>query len=102
VKAIWNGQVIAEADRADAVYLEKNWYFPPDSVKQDYLQKSDTPYTCPWRGLCQYWDVGEGNSWSHDNAWSFPDLLPGAVERVHKDFTDYVAFAPDGDVKVEM
>lgn len=101
MKAVWNGQVIAEADRSDAVYLEQNWYFPPSSLKPQYLRQSPTPYTCPWRGVCQYWDVGDGDNWSHDNAWSFPDLLPGAVERVHRDFAGYVAFAPNSDVKVE-
>ena len=27
-----------------------------------------------------------------DGAWSYPDLRPGAVERVGKDFAGYVAF----------
>lgn len=95
MKAIWNDQVIAEADKDDLIYIEQNWYFPPDSVKQDYLRKSPTPYTCPWKGECQYFDVGQGENWSHDNAWSYPNPLPTAIERVHKDFSNYVAFWRD-------
>lgn len=92
MKAIWNDMVVAEADKDDLIYIEGNWYFPPGSVKQELLRKSDTPYTCPWKGVCQYFDVGEGDQWSADNAWSYPNPLPTAIERVHKDFSNYVAF----------
>lgn len=98
MKAIWNGQVIAEADKDDLIYIEQNWYFPPAAVKKDFLRKSDTPYTCPWKGVCQYFDVGQGDKWSKDNAWSYPDPLKSAFERTHKDFTDYVAFWRDVEV----
>lgn len=95
MKAIWNDQVIAEADRDDLIYIEQNWYFPPSSVKQDFLRKSDTPYTCPWKGVCQYFDVGEGDTWSKDVAFSYPEPLPSAIEQVKKDFSNYVAFWRD-------
>jgi uncharacterized protein (DUF427 family) len=95
MKAVWNGTVIAEADKDDLIYIEQNWYFPPASVKQEFLRKSDTPYTCPWKGVCQYFDVGEADSWSADNAWSYPTPMPTAIERVHKDFSNYVAFWRD-------
>lgn len=95
MKAVWNGKVIAEADKEDLIYIEQNWYFPPSAVNQDYLRKSDTPYTCPWKGACQYFDVGEDENWSKDSAFSYPSPLPGALERVHKDFSNYVAFWRD-------
>jgi uncharacterized protein (DUF427 family) len=98
MKAIWNDQVIAEADKQDLIYIEQNWYFPPSSVKQNFLRESDTPYTCPWKGVCQYFDVGEGDNWSADSAWSYPEPLPTAIERVHKDFSNYVAFWQDVSV----
>jgi uncharacterized protein (DUF427 family) len=96
MKAVWNGVTIARADKDDLIYIEQNWYFPPESVNKEYLRKSDTPYTCPWKGVCQYFDVGEGSgndeSWSKDSAWSYPHPLPTAIDRVHKDFSNYVAF----------
>lgn len=95
MKAIWNDQVIAEANKEDLIYIEGNWYFPPTSVKQEFLQKSDTPYTCPWKGVCQYFNVVSGDVSSKDNAWSYPDPLPTAIERLHKDFSNYVAFWKD-------
>lgn len=99
MKAIWNDRVIAEADRQDIVYIEGNWYFPPDKVKQEFLEKSSTPYTCPWKGVCQYFHVvGDGKK-SEDNAWSYPSPKASAIHTVKKDFSNYVAFWCD--VKVE-
>ncbi len=95
MKAIWNDQVIAEADKADLIYIEGNWYFPPASVKKEFLQDSPTPYTCPWKGVCQYYNVGQGDQWSEDNAWSYNEPMPSGIERVGKDFTGYVAFWRD-------
>ncbi len=95
MKAIWNDQVIAEAPREDVIYIEQRYYFPPSSVNQDYLRKSDTPYTCPWKGVCQYFDVGEGDNWSADSAFSYPEPKPSAVDTVKKDFSNYVAFWQD-------
>lgn len=95
MKAMLNDQVIAEASKEDLIYIEQNWYFPPNSVKQEYLQKSDTPYTCPWKGDCQYFNVVVGDTVSDDSAFSYPQPLPSAIERVHKDFSGYVAFWRD-------
>lgn len=95
MKAIWKDHIIAEAPKEELIYIEGNWYFPPDKVKQEYLQKSLTPYTCPWKGVCQYFNVGEGDDWSPDNAWSYPEPKPSAIQTVKKDFSDYVAFWRD-------
>jgi uncharacterized protein (DUF427 family) len=100
MKAIWNGQAIAEANKDQLIYIEQNWYFSPDSVKLNFLRKSDTPYTCPWKGECQYFDVGqEGGKWSKDSAWCYPQPKPSAIDVVHKDFTGYVAFWRDVSVE---
>ena len=98
MKAIWNDQVIAEADKSDLIYIERNWYFPPSSVKIGMLRKSPTPYTCPWKGVCQYFDVGEGDTWSKDSAFSYPEPYPSAFERTHKDYSNYVCFWQDVEV----
>jgi uncharacterized protein (DUF427 family) len=92
MKAVWNGKIVAEADKDALIYIEGNWYFPPAAVKQDMLRKSDTPYTCPWKGVCQYFDVGDGKTWSKDNAWTYPQPKTSAIDTVKKDFSNYVAF----------
>lgn len=92
MKAIWNNQTIAQAPKEDLIYIEGNWYFPPATVKKDFLTKSDTPYTCPWKGVCQYFNVTDGSKTSDDNAWSYPEPKPSAIDTVKKDFSNYVAF----------
>ena len=98
MKAIWNDQTIAEADKEDLIYIERNWYFPPDSVKQEFLRKSDTPYTCPWKGDCQYFDIVIDGQTDKDAAFSYPEPKPSAIETVKKDFANYVAFWRDVQV----
>lgn len=98
MKAIWDDKVIAEADKNKLIYIEGNWYFPPDSVRRGYLTKSPTPYTCPWKGVCQYFNVGNKDKVSQDNAWCYPKPKPSAIDAVKKDFSNYVAFWRDVDV----
>jgi len=95
MKAVWNDQIIAEAPRDDLIYIEGNLYFPPSSVKQEFLRESPTPYTCPWKGVCQYFDVGQGDKWSNDSAWTYREPKPTAIDIVKKDFSNYVAFWKD-------
>lgn len=92
MKAVWNGNVIAEADKEALIYIEGNWYFPPESVQAGILEPTETSYTCPWKGKCQYFTVSVDGEKNVDAAWSYPEPLPSAIERVHKDFSGYVAF----------
>jgi len=85
MKATWNDKVIAESDKCETV--EANYYFPPDSVKMEFLKKSETPYTCPWKGECQYFDVVIDGKTNKDAAWSYPDPKPAA-----NNIKGYVAF----------
>ena len=90
--ATLNGTVLAEADEADVLHIEGNVYFPPSSIKPGYLTETATPYTCPWKGECQYFSVKDGDDLLQDRAWSYPHPYPTAFDRVGKDFSDYVAF----------
>ena len=99
MKALWNGTIIAEAPREALIYIEGNWYFPPTTVKQEFLEKSPTPYTCPWKGVCQYFNLVEGDKKSSDSAWSYPAPYPKAIEIVKNDFSNYVAFYRDVTVE---
>lgn len=92
MKAIWNDITVAQAPKEELIYIEGNWYFPPASVKEEYLQKSPTPYTCPWVGECQYFNVGQGDNCAQDAAWSYPQPKSTAIKTVKKDFSNYVAF----------
>ncbi len=98
MKAVLGDRIIAEAPKEDLISIEGNWYFPPSSVNDQFLQKSATPYNCPWKGECQYFSVQDGEKLLPDRAWSYPTLLPTALDRVGKDFSNYVAFWEDVQV----
>ena len=85
MKAIWNDITLAESD--DTIVVEGNHYFPPDSVKRDYLQESDTHTTCPWKGEANYYTVVVSDAVNKDAAWYYPDPKEAAQH-----IKDYVAF----------
>lgn len=99
MKALLAGTVIAEADDADLITIEGNKYFPPNTVRPGLLTESPTPYTCPWKGECQYFNIVLGDDTHTDMAWSYPHPYPGAFERVGKDFSGYIAFSPAVEVR---
>jgi uncharacterized protein (DUF427 family) len=92
MKAVIGDTVIAEAPKEELISIEGNWYFPPSSVKTELLEDSPTPYTCPWKGECQYFSVKTDAGTLQDRAWAYPHPYPTAFDRVGKDFSGYVAF----------
>jgi uncharacterized protein (DUF427 family) len=92
MKAHVNGTVIADAPESELIKIEGNWYFPPSSIVEGMLTTSPTPYTCPWKGECQYFTVSVDGQSLPDRAWSYPTPYPSGIERVGKDFSNYVAF----------
>lgn len=85
MKAIWNGEVIAESD--ETIEVEGNHYFPPDSVNRDYLTGSPTHTTCPWKGEASYFNINVEGQVNKDAAWYYPDPKDAAHH-----IRDFVAF----------
>lgn len=98
MKAVLAGKVIAEADESDLISIEGNWYFPLASVTPGVLVESPTQYTCPWKGEAQYYSAQIDGETHQDQAWGYPNPYPGASERVGKDFSGHIAFAPSVEV----
>lgn len=92
MKAIWENTVIAEAPKEDLIRIEGNWYFPPSSLKKGYYTESDYTTHCPWKGDASYYDVTVDGKVNDAGAWYYPEPMEGSVERVGKDFANYVAF----------
>lgn len=92
VKAVWKDKVLAEADNYEIV--EGNYYFPPESVKKDFLRESDTHTTCPWKGLASYYDVEVDGKVNKDAAWYYSDPKPAANK-----IKNYIAFWKGVEVK---
>ena len=71
MRAIWNGQVIAQSD--DTVVVEGNHYFPAESVDSSALVSSDTTTTCPWKGEASYYSLAVAGATNPDAAWYYPN-----------------------------
>lgn len=84
-KAIWNGAIIAESDNCQVV--EGNQYFPPEAIKQEYFQTSNTHSTCPWKGSASYYDVVVEGQVNKDAAWYYPEPKSAA-----SNIKDHIAF----------
>lgn len=92
MKASWNGVVVAEAPKEDLIRIEGNWYFPPSSLKREYFADSDHHTVCHWKGEASYYDLVVDGKTNEFGAWYYPQPKAGSIERVKRDFTDYVAF----------
>jgi len=85
MKAIWNGRVIAESDQT--IVIEGNHYFPPQSVRQEFLQDSPTHTVCPWKGTASYYNLVVDGQTNKDAAWYYPTPKDAAQQ-----IKGYVAF----------
>lgn len=92
MQAVWNNEIIAEADKDDLIYIEGNWYFPPESLNKKFFRPTDLHTTCYWKGPASYYQIDVDGAMNPDGAWYYPALMPGAVGVVKKDFTNYVGF----------
>ena len=86
MKAIWNGQVIAESN--DTIVIENNHYFPADTINRDYFQESDHTSVCPWKGTASYYHLAVDGNTNSDAAWYYPDPKAGPAQQIK----GYVAF----------
>ncbi|MEH6634160.1 MAG: DUF427 domain-containing protein [Halioglobus sp.] len=85
MKALWQGQIVAESD--DTVVVEGNHYFPRDSLQQGYIQESTTTSHCPWKGTAYYYSLLINGEINVDAVWYYPEPKPAASET-----NDRVAF----------
>lgn len=83
MKALWNGEVIAESD--NTLIIEGNHYFPLESVKQEYLTSSQTHTHCAWKGTASYYNLEVKGMQNKDAVWYYEepsDLAKGIKGRV--------------------
>ena len=78
MKAIWNGQVIAESD--DTVLVEGNHYFPESAVKKEFLVSSNHRTSCPWKGQARYWSLLVNGELNPEAAWYYSEPSEAAAQ----------------------
>ena len=86
-RATWNGTLLAEAPPEAVEIVEGNVYFPPDAIKDEFFQPSDTHTVCGWKGTASYYDVVVDGQTNRDAAWYYP-----ATKDEAKHVQGYVAF----------
>jgi uncharacterized protein (DUF427 family) len=92
MRAIWNGEVIAESN--DTVEVEGNHYFPAASVKMEFIRPGNTHTSCPWKGEASYYSIEAGGETNVDAAWYYPEPREAA-----KNIKGRVAFWRGVEVK---
>jgi len=84
-KAVWKGIVLAESNQCEIV--ERNYYFPADSINKEYFIKSTAHTVCFWKGRASYYDIKVNNDLNQEAAWYYPQPKAGAEH-----IKNYVAF----------
>lgn len=74
MRAVFNGEVVAESDRT--VLVEGNVYFPPESVRRQYLTPSRMRSLCFWKGVARYYTVTVSQVANPNAAWTYPKPWP--------------------------
>ena len=91
MKAIWNGQVLAESD--DTIVVENNVYFPVSSLVIEFFVDSQHKTVCPWKGEASYSSIVVDGKEAKDAAWYYPEPKDAA-----KEIKDRVAFCKEVEV----
>ncbi len=79
-KALWNEAVLAESDSCEVV--EGNYYFPPESINQQYFEESKTHTTCSWKDVASYYNIVVGGRSTRTRPGTIP--LPKKLQRIFK------------------
>ena len=85
MKAIWNNKILAESDKT--IVVEKNYYFPDNSINKEYFENSENHSTCPWKGEASYYTIVVDGKSNRNAAWYYPQPNEAA-----KEIQNYVAF----------
>ncbi|MET0973281.1 MAG: DUF427 domain-containing protein [Thermoleophilaceae bacterium] len=79
IRVTLDGEVLADSTRPLALHetgLPVRYYVPPQDVRTDLLQESDTKTHCPWKGDATHWSAAG----TADVAWSYPAAREPARE----------------------
>ena len=90
VRAFLDGVAVVDSTRALLLLEARHlpvYYFPPQDVRTDLLEPTDTSTHCPYKGDACYWSIRVGNQVTPDAVWSYQDPLPG-----RSDIEGYLAF----------
>lgn len=93
--------VIAESASPAILFetsLKPRFYLPPDAVRTDLLERSDTVSQCPYKGDGQHWHVRAGDRRIDDACWSLTTPMGDAlaIPRWYSFYPDKLSIEVDG------
>jgi uncharacterized protein (DUF427 family) len=91
-KAIWNGEILAESKRAKEV--NGYTFFPPNSVKKEFLKKSYTKQIDANLGMANFYNIRVGDSINWNGAWYYPDIKNSDLN-----IAGFIAFSPGIEIR---
>ncbi len=91
MRALWRGAVLAES--SETIVIDGNHYFPPDSVRREFLRESKTHTFCGWKGDASYYDILVDGEVNADAAWRYIEPMEAAQE-----IKNYIAFWKGVDI----
>ena len=92
LRVVFGGETIADTTRALRILETSHpptYYFPPEDVRMDLLQRSSRSSGCEFKGRAVYFTVEAGGRRAEHAAWSYPDPTPR-----YRALADHVAFYP--------
>jgi uncharacterized protein (DUF427 family) len=81
VRVVVAREVVADSRRAMLLHESGSqpvYYFPPDDVRKDLLEPSDTVTHCPKKGDASYRSIRVGERVVPDAVWVYPEPIEGA------------------------
>ncbi|NMO50110.1 DUF427 domain-containing protein [Actinoplanes sp. TBRC 11911] len=84
VRVLDGDRVIADSTAAMVLYesgFAPRWYVPRDDVDLTMLTKIATQTFCPYKGIAEYYDIGDraGAVWGYPEAWPEVARIAGAL-----------------------
>ena len=92
LKIIFNGEIIAETNRAFRVLETSHppvYYFPPEDVRMEFLSEASGSSFCEWKGRAGYYDLQIKEKRVEKAAWFYPNPTNNFIE-----IKNYLAFYP--------
>ncbi|HEY1572625.1 MAG TPA: DUF427 domain-containing protein [Pseudonocardiaceae bacterium] len=79
-----DGQTVADTTQPLALYesgFAPRWYVPRDDIDESALTQVEGQTFCPYKGLCDYYDIGGTSraAWSYVDAWTDVRRISGLV-----------------------
>ena len=102
VKVTIDGRVVAESRHPVLVFetgIPVRYYLPPEDVRMDLLERTDSRTGCPYKGFASYWTYIGGDEPKVDVAWGY--LEPRAEVAAIKGYLSFYDTVAKHEVTLE-